>query len=587
MSIRVGKINGPITFWEDRDFSVIEADFLSQGAVNSRGTNDDLKVIQRAAGANMSVDVNTGIAYITINKLGKTWKVRFENLATVNVAIPANSSGVNRVDAIIARVDVDVDPDASSSNLGTIERVAGSGISALSDAAIQATISSDAFIRLANVTVADSATSIVTANIANTRPEAQIGIDAGGYKTKFRGDGSLLAGIINNPVSSDILPDTDDTRDIGSNALRFNEVYVKQLRANQIFKGGTELGNKFGGTGTDGALALANTAGTGTMATSGTNVTGVGTAFTSEVAVGDRITVSGQTRIVATVPGNTSLTVTVAFSPDVVVAAAFTIGKDTVIDLANNAVVVKNYTTMSITGTTKLKFSNPHANGTFIFLKSQGNVTITSTATPAIDATGMGASGSGGTSSGGAGGGALLIECGGSLNFTGIIWSKGLPGTAGAGTVSSGGWISTSGGGTGAALIGSGPGGGHGGSAGVTYDGAAGPAAGLYGNNYYVYRVLQLITGAGGGQGGSADSGASYGGGGGGGGGSVAIFYNALTTNTGTIVVTGGTGGASGAGGAGGGGGGGSNTAGAARSGNTGGNGGDGLAFVTPNTDFS
>lgn len=65
----------------------------------------------------------------------------------------------------------------------------------------------------------------------------------------------------------------------------------------------------------------------------------------------------------------------------------------TTIDLAGAAVVTKNYTSISITGTGVLTFSNPHANGTAIILKSQGAVTVTSSATFAIDASGMGAAG--------------------------------------------------------------------------------------------------------------------------------------------------------------------------------------------------
>ena len=64
----------------------------------------------------------------------------------------------------------------------------------------------------------------------------------------------------------------------------------------------------------------------------------------------------------------------------------------TTIDLGAEHVVVKNYTSISITGSGKLAFSNPHANGTIIILKSEGDVTITASAT-CIDASKMGAVG--------------------------------------------------------------------------------------------------------------------------------------------------------------------------------------------------
>lgn len=63
----------------------------------------------------------------------------------------------------------------------------------------------------------------------------------------------------------------------------------------------------------------------------------------------------------------------------------------TVIDLGASSEVVKNYTSISITGTGALAFTNPATTGTTIVLKSQGNCTLTSSAAPMIDASGMGA----------------------------------------------------------------------------------------------------------------------------------------------------------------------------------------------------
>lgn len=65
----------------------------------------------------------------------------------------------------------------------------------------------------------------------------------------------------------------------------------------------------------------------------------------------------------------------------------------TTINLGGADIVTKNYNSISITGTGSLTFSNPHAGGTLIFLKSKGNITITSSATRPIDARGMGATG--------------------------------------------------------------------------------------------------------------------------------------------------------------------------------------------------
>jgi len=70
------------------------------------------------------------------------------------------------------------------------------------------------------------------------------------------------------------------------------------------------------------------------------------------------------------------------------------------IDLGSAQVVIKNYSSISITGTGSLTFSNPHANGTVVILKSVGNVTLTSSTAPMINASALGAIGGTGVSVG-------------------------------------------------------------------------------------------------------------------------------------------------------------------------------------------
>lgn len=65
-------------------------------------------------------------------------------------------------------------------------------------------------------------------------------------------------------------------------------------------------------------------AGTGTVSSSGTTVTGVGTAFLSQLHIGDSITASGQIRTVFSIASNTSLTTSASFSPVLPAATAFT-----------------------------------------------------------------------------------------------------------------------------------------------------------------------------------------------------------------------------------------------------------------------
>jgi hypothetical protein len=320
-------------------------------------------------------------------------------------------------------------------------------------------------------------------------------------------------------IPEDLIPDSADTRSLGSGGSEWLDVYAKNIYATSVMQlnGANVEFSKFGGTGADGALSI----------TSGT----------------------------------------------------------TTINASNAAVVVKNYTAISITGTASLTISNPNANGTILILKSQGAVTITSSASAAINMANMGASagnsgygllsstgpyrnlnyfttgygwytvstaggqpgtgaflfngkalnifaggggaagtGGGTNGAGGIGGGGLYIECGGALNVTGTLTAPGANGTNGSGgSGTTGGWAGGGGG------------------------GGASPGA---------------------------DTSVSYsnsslnGGGGGGGGGSIVIIYNTLTTNIGTYTVTGGSGGSSSAGIA-------------------GGAGGAGISYVGPNTEFA
>lgn len=234
----------------------------------------------------------------------------------------------------------------------------------------------------------------------------------------------------------------------------------------------------------------------------------------------------------------------------------------TTIDCANAAVVIKNYTSISITGTGALAFSNPNTNGTIIMLKSQGGITITSSATPAIDGRLMGgqaaSDGYGGPSTYTAGGSSTASSA-----TAGIAGVCGLPISGRLGktiALALGG-----GGGNGAATNGGGnpkPGGAGGGAgaaaggtagtagSGTTATGAGTPGVGGKGGGCIYMEGLGALNITGtidvSGQNGTNASGSDNAtGGGGGGGGMVAILYKTLTADSGTYTVTGGTAGTS------------------------------------------
>lgn len=245
----------------------------------------------------------------------------------------------------------------------------------------------------------------------------------------------------------------------------------------------------------------------------------------------------------------------------------------TTVDLANAKVVTKNYSSISITGTGTLAFINPHAGGTLLILKSQGNVTLTSSSAPMLDCSGLGAAADtngnlvfdGVThkgSTGNAGGNAVTSTpgaAGASQATIGLIYTNQDQYLSVLGTLARRGvWIVPGAGGGSGGIGGNGVGGTTGGTAGA---GGRGGGALLMecggalnfttASGISVAGIVGTVGGAGTrGTGGGAISGSGGGGGGGGGaGGNVVILYNTLTANSGTINILGGAGGAGGIGG--------------------------------------
>lgn len=235
---------------------------------------------------------------------------------------------------------------------------------------------------------------------------------------------------------------------------------------------------------------------------------------------------------------------------------------NTNIDLGGARVVVKNYSSISITGTGSITFTNPHANGTFLFIKCSGAATLTSSAAPMLSVAGCGAAGGATNNASGSG-----VSLSGNAGTAGVLTINYLNVKAGAqGTnsaVGQGGAVST-----------------------FTYD----PT--VHNVFYqYSYRFPSMFVGGGGGSGGGSTSGvgsitcaaagngggalamevagawnfttsggisvagqnggngtvnsgnAAVGGSGGGAGGSFVAIVGSITANTGTVTVAGGTGG--------------------------------------------
>lgn len=218
----------------------------------------------------------------------------------------------------------------------------------------------------------------------------------------------------------------------------------------------------------------------------------------------------------------------------------------TSIDLGGADIFVKNYSSISITGTGKLAFTNPSSRGTLIVLKSSGNVTLTSSGSPNIELASLGPA---------VGTADYWQMNGGWMSLTAGTTSNTIPQVSGAG----GGNLNM-GGGASVAFFGSaGTSFTSYGAAGKCYKmnpitrdvrpGGSGASAGTTGGRGAGGLLIECagalnFTGTISGVGASVSIGGSNtNGGGGGAGASVMILYNTLTANTGTITVTGGTGG--------------------------------------------
>lgn len=141
----------------------------NSGVLDLNTTDNHLKIVQRAAGANMSVDVGAGRG--VIKGSGNAYPVR--NTTAINAVVTSNASGNPRIDAVVLYIDLIESPTATADDVVKTAVVAGTPAAspvAPLDAAIQSSVgASNPFVRLANVAVANSAASITNANITDAR----------------------------------------------------------------------------------------------------------------------------------------------------------------------------------------------------------------------------------------------------------------------------------------------------------------------------------------------------------------------------------------------------------------------------------
>lgn len=140
--------------------ALLDALVLTEGIIGL----SSLKVSQRGAGSNFSVDVSTGFACITGDDVALQGKYLVQNTAVVNVTIASPPVSGSRIHRVIARIKDKLHNGSWSTYEWTLEALAdvGSGTPAQPDSAIT----------LALVTVNSGDTSVTDARINDQRLSA-------------------------------------------------------------------------------------------------------------------------------------------------------------------------------------------------------------------------------------------------------------------------------------------------------------------------------------------------------------------------------------------------------------------------------
>lgn len=155
-----------------------------------------LRVTQRSAGANMSVDVAAGRCAIFGDDVSDQGTYVCNNTTPVNLSVPARPASGSRTHRVIARVRDKLANGVWTTYDWTIEVLvdSGSGVPSVPNSAIS----------LATVTVTSSSTSVTNAMITDSRPRATVGTPAlTGAVAPFGG----WYGNASNPPRYSVTPD--------------------------------------------------------------------------------------------------------------------------------------------------------------------------------------------------------------------------------------------------------------------------------------------------------------------------------------------------------------------------------------------
>ena len=177
-------LNSANRIYNDVEFNKLPGLLFSDGIFNTkqathalwRDENGDFKV--KAPGDNMTIVAKAGSATLQILSNDLTQRIIIQEDNDLVATVAANPSIPVRVDAIVLRVDQSVITDdnlnAGGSNAVELICISGNGASALSDAAISTALGNNPFIRLADISVPQNATSVNDTLITDRRVLAKM-----------------------------------------------------------------------------------------------------------------------------------------------------------------------------------------------------------------------------------------------------------------------------------------------------------------------------------------------------------------------------------------------------------------------------
>lgn len=163
----------------------------------------DLRVAQRASGANMSVDVAVGIGWVRGDLATRQGVYHVVNDATANVTVSSADSTDPRIDQIVLRI-YDDSYDGSGNFIPTLEVLVGTPTATADlDNRLGAADLPDTALRLADVLVSAGATSITDSDIKNraaVRDSSVLLVDVGDTPTLPLGDVYTITTPLSHPL---------------------------------------------------------------------------------------------------------------------------------------------------------------------------------------------------------------------------------------------------------------------------------------------------------------------------------------------------------------------------------------------------